>query len=110
MTNTELLERKRKQSEMLDAKKKKVDAQIKELAKKEAEQTRKHRTHMLIELGASICSLYGKSYLDDDEIRKLYDYLQRKRDTDDFTLEDEDTKNERLQKTNEAFYPFYGMN
>ena len=61
------------------------DEEIKRLEKQEAEETRKHRTHMLIVCGAELAALYGK-VLSEDEIHAVVNFLREQQNAGTFTL------------------------
>lgn len=124
MEKEERLKRMKEKSETMGERKKKIDAGIKELEKSITRDKRKHRTHMLIELGATICSVYSKDYLETEDIKRLYAFLKDTRDTGKFTIADVNTgKHEqektawddftsmetKEQKTNDDFYAAFGF-
>lgn len=124
MEKEERLKRMKEKSEIMGARKKRIDAGIKELEKAITNDKRKHRSHMLIELGATICSLYSKDYLDTDEIKRLYAFLKDTRDTGRFTIADDNTEikeqvktawddfapmKTQEQKMNDDFYTTFGL-
>ena len=49
---------------------------LKQLKVKEENEARKYRNHMLIVCGAEIASLYGFSFLGEDEIHKVVNFLR----------------------------------
>ena len=57
----ERIAEKRAQKERYDKKAEKCDEELKALLKKEAEETRKQRTHKLIVAGAELAALYGRA-------------------------------------------------
>ena len=61
------------------------DEEIKRLEKQEAEEARKHRTHMLIVCGAEIAALYGK-VLSEGEIHAVVNFLREQQNAGTFTL------------------------
>ena len=61
------------------------DEEIKRLEKQEAEEVRKHRTHMLIVCGAEIAALYGK-VLSEGEIHAVVNFLREQQNAGTFTL------------------------
>ena len=63
------------------------DEEIKRLEKQDAEEERKHRTHMLIVCGAELAALFQRSYLEKDEIHTVVNFLREQQNTDNFTLE-----------------------
>ena len=81
---------KRAQKERYDKKAEKCDEELKALLKKEAEETRKQRTHKLIVAGAELASLYGRT-LEKDEILALVDFLRQQKNAGIFTLEKTET-------------------
>ena len=56
------------------------------MLKKEAEETRKQRTHKLIVAGAELAALYGRA-LEKDEVLALVEFLQQQQNAGIFTLE-----------------------
>ena len=70
----ERIAEKRAQKERYDKKVEKCDEELKALLKKEAEETRKQRTHKLIVAGAELAALYGRT-LEKDEILALVEFL-----------------------------------
>ena len=77
---------KRAQKERYDKKAEKCDEELKALLKKEAEETRKQRTHKLIVAGAELAALYGRT-LEKDEVLRIVDFLRQQRNAGIFTLE-----------------------
>ena len=77
---------KRAQKERYDKKAEKCDEELKALLKKEAEETRKQRTHKLIVAGAELAALYGRT-LEKDEVLALVDFLRQQKNAGIFTLE-----------------------
>ena len=61
------------------------DEESKRLVKQEAEEARKHRTHMLIVCGAEIAALYGK-VLSEGEIHAVVNFLREQQNAGTFTL------------------------
>ena len=81
---------KRAQKERYDKKAEKCDEELKALLKKEAEETRKQRTHKLIVAGAELAALYGRT-LEKDEILALVEFLRQQKNAGIFTLEKTET-------------------
>ena len=82
----ERIAEKRAQKERYDKKAEKCDEELKALLKKEAEETRKQRTHKLIVAGAELAALYGRT-LEKDEILTIVDFLRQQKNAGVFTLE-----------------------
>lgn len=102
MTTEELIEKKRKESETLSAKKKKLDAQIRELAQKDAKQKRKEREHMLIVLGATVCKIFDRDYLTKPEIEAVARFLFYRVRHGDFSLASAAENQEQTQNAENA--------
>ena len=92
---------KRAQKERYDKKAEKCDEELKALLKKEAEETRKQRTHKLIVAGAELAALYGRT-LEKDEILALVEFLRQQKNAGIFTLEKAETTVEEATREPEA--------
>lgn len=68
------------------------DEEIKQLEKKDAEEERKYRTHMLIVCGAELAALFQRSYLGKDEIHTVVNFLREQQNAENFTLEKQKTE------------------
>ena len=68
------------------------DEEIKQLEKKDAEEERKYRTHMLIVCGAELAALFQRSYLEKDEIHAVVNFLREQQNAGNFTLEKQKTE------------------
>lgn len=68
------------------------DEEIKRLEKQDAEEERKHRTHMLIVCGAELAALFQQNYLEKDEIHAVVNFLREQQKTGNFTLEKQKTE------------------
>ena len=60
--------------------------EIKQLEKKDAEEERKYRTHMLIVCGAELAALFQRSFLEKDEIHAVVNFLREQQNAVTFTL------------------------
>ena len=88
------------------------DEEIKRLEKQDAEEERKHRTHMLIVCGAELAALFQRSYLEKDEIHAVVTFLREQQNAGNFTLETQKTEeprepSEKTQSNEEE--PFGGL-
>lgn len=68
------------------------DEEIKQLEKKDAEEERKYRTHMLIVCGAELAALFQRSFLEKDEIHAVVNFLREQQNAGNFTLEKQKTE------------------
>lgn len=75
---------------------------LKQLKVKEENEARKYRNHMLIVCGAEIASLYGFSFLGEDEIHKVVNFLRDSMASGVFVLEkQEEVKSEKTETVEE---------
>lgn len=96
----ERIAEKRAQKERYDKKAEKCDEELKALLKKEAEETRKQRTHKLIVAGAELAALYGRT-LEKDEVLAVVEFLRRQKNTGVFTLEKAEIAQDSTTKAKE---------
>ena len=66
--------------------------ETKQLEKKDAEEERKYRTHMLIVCGAELAALFQRSFLEKDEIHAVVNFLREQQNAGNFTLEKQKTE------------------
>lgn len=86
--------------------------EIKRLEKQEAEEARKHRTHMLIVCGAELAALYEKNLLEKDEIHAVVNFLREQqaagvftlRNTEEVTAEEPQEPTEEMNESNEDIF------
>ena len=75
---------------------------LKQLKTKEQNEERRYRTHMLVVAGAELASLYGYSFLEEDEIHKVVNFLRDSMTSGVFVLEkQEEVKSEKAETVEE---------
>ena len=88
------------------------DEEIKQLEKKDAEETRKHRTYLLIVCGAELAALFGEP-LEKNEIHAVVNFLREQIAVGNFALEktEKATDNEletEIEKTRDSNEELFG--
>jgi hypothetical protein len=88
------------------------DEEIKQLEKKDAEETRKHRTHLLIVCGAELAALFGEP-LEKNKIHAVVNFLREQIAVGNFALENTEkaTDNEletEIEKTRDSNEELFG--